>query len=145
MPPQGRFNAGEKMYGLITIVAWFVFGLTGVPMWFGKGVIPPELFRWLVVFHDLAMIVSVCMFLVHLYLAVAHPLMWGALVSMRFGVTSAEYAMEHYAKWYYGPRRAMEIWERRNGKPPEGWPLAGERREKWRRYWWWMTTSTLST
>jgi formate dehydrogenase gamma subunit len=42
MPPQGRFNAGEKMNGLIMIIAWFVFGLTGVPMWFGKGVIPPE-------------------------------------------------------------------------------------------------------
>jgi formate dehydrogenase subunit gamma len=111
MPPQGRFNAGEKMNGLIMIVAWFVFGLTGVPMWFGKGIIPPELFRWLVVFHDLAMIVSVCMFLVHLYLAVAHPLMWAGLVSMRFGVTSAEYAAEHHAKWYYGPKRAMEIWE----------------------------------
>jgi len=111
MPPQGRFNAGEKMNGLVMIVAWVVFGITGVPMWFGKGIIPPELFRWLVVFHDLAMIVSVCMFLVHLYLAVAHPLMWAGLVSMRFGVTSAEYAAEHHAKWYYGPKRAMEIWE----------------------------------
>jgi formate dehydrogenase subunit gamma len=113
MPPQGRFNAGEKLNGLIMIVAWVVFGLTGLPMWFGKGIIPPEIFRWLVLFHDLAMIASVCMFLVHLYLAVAHPLMWAALVSMRFGVTSADYAAEHHAKWYYGPKRAMEIYEAR--------------------------------
>ncbi|MGC8825761.1 MAG: formate dehydrogenase subunit gamma [Anaerolineae bacterium] len=113
MPPQGRFNAGEKLNGLVMVAAWAVFGITGLPMWFGKGVIPPEIFRWLVVFHDLAMIGSVCMFLVHLYLAVAHPLMWAALVSMRFGVTSAEYAAEHHAKWYYGPKRAMEIWEAR--------------------------------
>ncbi len=111
MPPQGRFNAGEKMNGLVMIVTWVAFGLTGIPMWFGKGVIPPELFRWLVIFHDLAMIVAVGMFLVHLYLAVAHPLMWAGLVSMRFGVISAEYAAEHHAKWYYGPQRAMEIWE----------------------------------
>ncbi|MCS7283380.1 MAG: cytochrome b/b6 domain-containing protein [Anaerolineae bacterium] len=111
MPPQGRFNAGEKLNGLMMIVTWFVFGITGIPMWFGKGVIPPEIFRWLVVFHDLAMIVSVCMLMVHLYLAVAHPLMWAGLVSMRFGVTSAEYAAEHHAKWFYGPKRAMEMWE----------------------------------
>ncbi len=111
MPPQGRFNAGEKLNGLITIIAWLVFGITGLPMWFGKGVIPPELFRWLVIFHDLAMIVSVSMFLVHFYLAVAHPLMWGALVNMRFGVTSVEYLAEHHTKWFYGPKRAMEIWE----------------------------------
>lgn len=111
MPPQGRFNAGEKLNGLMMIITWFVFGITGIPMWFGKGVIPPEIFRWLVIFHDLAMIVAVSMFLIHLYLAVAHPLMWGGLVSMRFGVISAEYAAEHHAKWYYGPKRAMEIWE----------------------------------
>jgi hypothetical protein len=30
---------------------------------------------------------------------------------MRFGVTSAEYAAEHHAKWYYGPRRARQLYE----------------------------------
>ncbi len=113
MPPQGRFNAGEKLNGLVMIIAWVIFGITGLLMWFGKGIASPELFRWAVLLHDLAMIASVCMFLVHLYLAVAHPLMWAALVSMRFGVTSAEYAAEHHAKWYYGPKRAMEIYEAR--------------------------------
>jgi len=111
MPPQGRFNTGEKMNGLIMVLSWITFGITGLVMWFGKGIVPPTVFHWMVVFHDLAMIVSVCMFLVHLYLAVAHPLMWAGLVSMRFGVTSADYAAEHHAKWYYGPKRAREIYE----------------------------------
>jgi len=111
MPPQDRFNAGEKMNGLIMCVAWVVFGITGLAMWFGKGVLPPELFRWMVILHDVTMIVSVCMLLVHLYLAIAHPLMWAGLVSMRFGVTSADYAAEHHAKWYYGPKRALEMYE----------------------------------
>ncbi len=57
------------------------------------------------------MIAAVCMFIVHLYLALAHPLMWAALVSMRFGYTSASYAAEHHAKWYYGPKRAQELYE----------------------------------
>ncbi len=35
------------------------------------------------------MIAAVWMFIVHLYLVVAHPLMWAGLVSMRFGVVSA--------------------------------------------------------
>jgi hypothetical protein len=30
---------------------------------------------------------------------------------MRFGVTPAEYAAEHHAKWYYGPKRAREMYE----------------------------------
>jgi formate dehydrogenase subunit gamma len=111
MPPQGRFNTGEKLNGVIMVLAWITFGITGLVMWFGKGVVPPTLFYWMVILHDLTMIVSVCMFLVHLYLAVAHPLMWAGLVSMRFGVTSADYAAEHHAKWYYGERRAKAMYE----------------------------------
>jgi len=111
MPPQGRFNTGEKLNGVVMILAWVTFGVTGLVMWFGKGTVPPALFSCMVIFHDLAMIASVCMFLVHLFLAVAHPLMWAALVSMRFGLTSADYAAEHHAKWYYGPKRAMEIYK----------------------------------
>lgn len=111
MPPQGRFNTGEKLNAIVTIVAWMLLVVSGLIMWFGKGVVSAELFRWMVVVHDLSMIVAVCMVIVHFYLAVAHPLMWAALVSMRFGVTSATYAAEHHAKWYYGPKRAMELYE----------------------------------
>jgi len=37
--------------------------------------------------------------------------MWAGLVSMRFGVTSADYAAEHHARWYYGPKRAQRLYE----------------------------------
>jgi formate dehydrogenase subunit gamma len=111
MPPQGRFNTGEKINGMVMIATWILFVISGLILWFGKGLLPADLFRWMVVVHDLTMIAAVSMFLVHLYLAVAHPLMWAALVSMRFGVTSASYAAEHHAKWYYGPKRAQELYE----------------------------------
>jgi formate dehydrogenase subunit gamma len=111
MPPQGRFNTGEKMNGLIMVASWALFTITDLIMWFGKGFLPTWLYQPTVVVHDLAMIAAVCMFLVHLYLAVAHPLMWAGLVSMRFGVTSADYAAEHHARWYYGPRRARQLYE----------------------------------
>ena len=113
MPPQGRFNAGEKLNGVIMIVSWALFVITGLIMWLGKGIVPTGLFHWMVLIHDLTMILSVCMFLIHLYLAVGHPLMWAGLVSMRFGVTSASYAAEHHAKWYYGPKRARQMYEAR--------------------------------
>jgi len=116
MPPQGRFNTGEKLNGLIMCATWVVLGVTGLVMWFGKGAVPVELFRWMVLLHDLAMIAAVCMFLVHLFLAVAHPLMWAGLVSMRFGVTSAAYAAEHHARWYYGPKRARQLYEEAQAK-----------------------------
>lgn len=111
MPPQARFNTGEKMNGLVMILAWMAFAVSGLLMWFAKGVISPGLFQWMVLIHDVAFIVSVCMFFIHIFLAVVHPLMWQGLVSMRYGYTSATYAAEHHAKWYYGEKRAKAMWE----------------------------------
>jgi len=111
MAPQDRFNTGEKLNAVVIIMGSIVFAATGLVMWFGKGLVPIGLFQVMVVLHDLAMVVTVSMFIVHLYLAVVHPLMWAGLVSMRFEVTSAAYAQEHHALWYYGPERAKEIYE----------------------------------
>jgi formate dehydrogenase subunit gamma len=111
MAPQDRFNTGEKLNAVVIILGSVVFAVTGVLMWFGKGILPPGLFQTMVLAHDVAMIATVSMFIVHFYLAVVHPLMWAGLVSMRFGVTSAAYAQEHHALWYYGKERADEIYE----------------------------------
>jgi formate dehydrogenase subunit gamma len=111
MAPQDRFNAGEKLNAVVIILGSVVFAVTGLLMWFGKGILPIGIFQAMVVVHDIAMIVTVCMFIVHFYLAVVHPLMWAGLVSMRFGVTSAAYAQEHHALWYYGPERARHMYE----------------------------------
>jgi len=51
------------------------------------------------------------MFIIHLFLAVAHPLMWQGLVSMRFGVVSESHARERHAKWYFGKKRGKELWK----------------------------------
>lgn len=112
MPPQPRFNTGERLNAVIMVLGTGLFGVTGFTMWFGKGVIPPWLFRTAVIVHDLAMIATLCMFVVHFFLAVAHPLMWQAMVSMRFGVISESYARKHHSKWYYGEKRAKELWEK---------------------------------
>jgi formate dehydrogenase subunit gamma len=111
MAPQDRFNTGEKLNAVVIILGSVVFAVTGLLMWFGKGLVPVGVFQVVVILHDLAMIATVSMFIVHFYLAVLHPLMWAGLVSMRFGVTSAAYAQEHHALWYYGKKRAEEIYE----------------------------------
>ncbi len=111
MPPQPRFNTGERLNAATIILGTVTFGVSGLLMWFGKGYIPIWLFQTAVIVHDLAFIATMCMFIIHLYLAVAHPLMWQAMVSMRFGVVSESYAREHHAKWYYGEKRAKELWE----------------------------------
>jgi formate dehydrogenase subunit gamma len=117
MPPQPRFNTGERLNAATIIVGYVLFGVTGLTMWFGKGYIPVWMFQAAVIIHDLTLVATLCMFIVHLYLAVAHPLMWQALVAMRFGVISDSYAREHHAKWYYGEKRAKEMWEAQHRAP----------------------------
>jgi formate dehydrogenase subunit gamma len=111
MPPQPRFNTGERLNAIVMIVGAAVFGISGLGMWFGKGIIPANLYLALLIIHDLAFIVTFAMFMVHFYLAVIHPMMWQSLVSMRFGYVSESYAREHHARWYYGREQAIRMWE----------------------------------
>ena len=116
MPPQSRWNTGEKMNAVVLVGGTIIFVITGALMWFGKGVLPVGVFRVAVIIHDLTMLVTASMFIVHFYLAVAHPLMWQSLVSMRYGVISESYAREHHAKWYYGEERAKQMYEEEKAK-----------------------------
>jgi formate dehydrogenase subunit gamma len=113
MPPQPRFNTGERLNAVVMILGTAAFGVSGLGMWFGKGIIPANLFLALLVIHDLAFIATLAMFIVHFYLAVIHPMMWQSLVSMRFGYVSESYAREHHARWYYGRETAIRLWEQR--------------------------------
>jgi formate dehydrogenase subunit gamma len=119
MPPQPRFNSGERANALIMVGGTLLFGVTGLSMWFLKGIMPVDLYRIMVLIHDLVFIVTFAMFIVHFYLAVIHPLMWQSLVTMRFGYVSESYAREHHAKWYYGEERAHELWEQHKAESAE--------------------------
>ena len=50
--------------------------------WFAKDAAPPALLQWMVFVHDISFIVTGCMFLLHIYLGVFHPVMTEALKSM---------------------------------------------------------------
>lgn len=116
MPPQPRFNTGERLNALIMVLGTIVFGITGLAMWFLKGIMPTNLYLVAVFFHDLMFIATFVMFMIHFYLAVVHPLMWQSLVSIRYGVVSESYAREHHAAWYYGEEIARKMWEKRKAE-----------------------------
>ena len=104
MPPQEHMNTGQKMWWLMTIVFGVVFLITGLIMAVFEEVFPVGVLQWMVFIHDIAFIGTGCMFLVHIYLSVIHPLMrplrTGAWSSMARGKVSAEYARSHHARWY---------------------------------------------
>jgi len=116
MPPQPRFNTGERATAVVMVLGTITFGITGLAMWFLKGIMSPFLFQLAVFFHDLMFIITFVMFMVHFYLAVVHPMMWQSLVSMRYGVVSESYARAHHAMWYYGEKRAKQMWEELKAK-----------------------------
>ena len=116
MPPQPRFNSGERLNAVVMVLGTFLFGVTGLSMWFLKGTLPAGLYQFMAIVHDLTFLVTFVMFIIHFYLAVVHPLMWQSLISMRFGYVSASYAREHHAKWYYGEERAKEMWEQQKAE-----------------------------
>jgi formate dehydrogenase subunit gamma len=120
MPPQSRFNTGEKLNVVVLVTGTILFAITGAIMWFGRGLIPVELYQACVMLHDLTMIVTVAMFIVHFYLAVIHPMMWQSLVSMRFGYVSESYAREHHAKWLYGEEAAKKMYEEEKAAQAKG-------------------------
>ena len=104
MPPQGHMNAGQKIWWLIVLVFGSAFIVTGGIMWFAKSSAPAELLQWAVIIHDVAFIVTLLMFFVHIYMSVVHPLTrplrGGSWSSMVNGKMSADFAKTHYGKWY---------------------------------------------
>lgn len=108
MPPQDKFNTGQKLWYLTVVIGGLALFITGLLIWFGKGSIPAGLFQWSVFLHDLAAIAVSAFFLVHLYLAIAHPMMRAGLDAIRFGFFPEEYVKHHHAKWYEEGMRSKE-------------------------------------
>ncbi len=100
MPPQEAMNTGQKMWWFMVLVFGVIFVITGAVMWFAKTSAPPAVLQWMVFIHDVCFIATGCMFFVHIYTGVFHPLMTEAWNSITGGKVSVEYARKHHGKWY---------------------------------------------
>jgi len=100
MPPQREMNTGQKMWWFLVIVFGVIFVITGAVMWFAKASAAPAALQWLTFVHDIAFIVIGCMFFVHIYTGVFHPLMKESWSAITGGKVSVEYAKTHHGKWY---------------------------------------------
>ena len=91
------FNAGQKLYFWAIAFGAIVFLVSGIPMWF------PRTFGRLAVdvgyvLHDLAALVMLGGFIVHLYEGTAaQP---GAFRSMTRGTVERRWAWTHHPAWY---------------------------------------------
>ena len=100
IPPQGRYNTGQKLHGLVQFVAFWIFVVTGLMMWFGVTSLPPWLFQLSVILHDIAILLAVGSFIIHFYLALFHPMTRIHINAMVDGTLSEEDVRTHYSRWY---------------------------------------------
>lgn len=111
----GFFNGGQKLYFWVIAFSALLFLITGLLLWFDD-VIP----RWIVavsyVLHDIAALIMLAGFIVHIYEGTAAAP--GTFQSMTNGTVTEEWAWTHHPAWYgevtgRDPRRDFEDAQRR--------------------------------
>jgi formate dehydrogenase subunit gamma len=97
-PPQGRFNAGQKLNTAIVAGLMVVFTITGTLMYLQER---DASFRGsdAILVHDWATWIAVPLVLGHLYLAVLYPPTRHSLRGITLGTVRRDWAKRHHAKW----------------------------------------------
>ncbi len=95
--PQGKYNAGQKLFGIFSIIATLVMGATGLVIWdavaFDRGLTQVSL-----MLHGLFFILFMMGIIVHIYLAsIGNP---GTIQGMLWGKVQVVWAKKHAIKWY---------------------------------------------
>jgi formate dehydrogenase subunit gamma len=123
-PETGFFNAGQKLYFWLIIFSTIIFLITGFLLWFDD-VVP----RWLVavsyVLHDIAALLMLAGFIIHIYEGTAaQP---GTFQSMTDGTVTEDWARTHHPAWYEevtnrDPREDYEDARRREAEANDSRP-----------------------
>jgi formate dehydrogenase subunit gamma len=95
--PQGKFNAGQKLFGVFSGIATLVMGATGFIIWdptaYSRG-----LTQFSFLLHAIFFTLFMVGMIVHVYLAtVGNP---GTLEGMLWGQVTKGWAKKHASKWY---------------------------------------------
>jgi formate dehydrogenase subunit gamma len=91
------FNAGQKLYFWTIVASAVVFLISGIPMWFPKTFGRPVV-AIAYVLHDLAAVVMLAGFIIHIYEATAA--VPGTFQSMTRGTVEKRWAWTHHPAWY---------------------------------------------
>lgn len=95
--PQGKYNAGQKMFGLFSFVATLVMAVTGFIIW-DPAALARGLTQFALMIHGLFFVLFIMGAIVHIYLAsIGNP---GTLEGMLWGEVRTSWAKKHASKWY---------------------------------------------
>ena len=95
--PQGKYNAGQKLFGIFSILAALVMGATGLMIW-NPIAYDRSLTQFSFMLHGLFFILFMMAAIVHIYLgSIGNP---GTLEGMLWGRVKTIWAKKHAIKWY---------------------------------------------
>lgn len=109
LPPQGSYNAGQKLFAFMIYAMVPLVMLSGLVIafrWFGPAVI-----GWAVVLHFVAVGAVVSGLMVHVYMGAVFPEEKPAFFSMITGTVDELYAYRHHFKWWREMKLARRAWE----------------------------------
>ncbi|MBZ5549026.1 MAG: cytochrome b/b6 domain-containing protein [Acidobacteriia bacterium] len=110
LPPQGAYNAGQKLFALLVYVSIPVIMLTGLIMafhWFGTAIV-----AWAMVIHFLAVGMVVSGLMIHVYMGAVFPEEKPAFYSMITGMVDELYAYRYHFKWWREVKAQELLWKK---------------------------------
>jgi formate dehydrogenase subunit gamma len=100
VPPQDRFNAGQKMFYWLMLYGALLLLLSGVFLWLPEEI--PRQAAWIrgvmVLVHEIAALATIGGFLIHVYMGVFF--VPGSMTAITTGYVSRAWARAHHRLWY---------------------------------------------
>jgi len=109
LPEQGKFNAGEKINSLLTIVGSLLMATTGWILLY-RNSFSKAVLAWAYPLHDAGALLMGAVIVGHVYLSLLHPNSREAINGMLWGTVTTKFAREHHGRWY---RQLMKQQEQR--------------------------------
>lgn len=101
VPPQDKYNAGQKLLGGLIILGCLLMILTGFPMWLWRHVVPAAFLAFCYNVHFWVAVVLILAIAGHFFLAAIHPKSRVEFASMMLdGYIDADITEHHNEKWY---------------------------------------------
>lgn len=101
VPPQDKYNAGQKMLGWLIIIGCLLMILTGFPMWLMRDVVPAVFLSLCYNIHFWTAIILIFLVGGHFFLAAIHPKSRVEFSSMMLdGYIDAQISAHHNEKWF---------------------------------------------
>ena len=97
-PPQGRFNAGQKLNAIFVAWSTVTFTITGLIMWQNRR-FDTALVSQANTIHTALAYIALGAFLGHVFLATVYPSTRPALRGIIEGTVRADWAEHHHVKW----------------------------------------------